>query len=234
MVPAMMGLDLVSLFVLGLLGTGHCIGMCGPLVFALPGQTGRFISHLAYQAGRIGTYTLIGCLLGGLGAGLARVFSGSESISYLTVLAQIQIAFSILAGLFLISFGLAQLGFLKEPGWMAAALPEKIPGYRKIVHTAFSEGKNANMLLVGFIMGFLPCGLSFAAFSKALASGSAAAGGLSLVAFGLGTLPGLLLIGTGASQLARRYRRQSDILSGILMLGMGVMLLVKAAGGIHL
>jgi sulfite exporter TauE/SafE len=230
MVTAMEQLDLVSLFLLGFLGTGHCVGMCGPLVFAFPGQTGHFVSHLIYHSGRIVTYTLIGFLMGGLGAGLARLFSGAESMSYLKTLAQIQVVFSLLAGVFLILFGLAQLGLIKEPGWMAVALPEKIPGYRKLTRAAFTHSGNLNMLLIGFVMGFLPCGLSFAAFSRALATASPVNGGLCLVAFGLGTLPGLLFIGTGASHIARRYRRQSDILSGILMLGMGMMLIAKAAG----
>jgi sulfite exporter TauE/SafE len=113
---------------------------------------------------------------------------------------------------------------------MAVAVPEKIPGYKKLVQATSANSGNLNMLLIGFVMGFLPCGLSFAAFSKALATASPVNGGLCLVAFGLGTLPGLLLIGTGASQIARRYRRESDILSGVLMLGMGMMLIVKAAG----
>ena len=230
MVTAMEQLDLVSLFLLGLFGTGHCVGMCGPLVFAFPGQTGRLVSHLAYHGGRLGTYTLIGFLMGGLGAGMAWLFSGAESSSYLKVLAQIQVVFSLLAGVFLILFGLAQLGLIKEPGWMAVAVPEKIPGYQTLVRAAFTNSGNLNMLLIGFFMGFLPCGLSFAAFSKALATASPLNGGLCLVAFGLGSMPGLLFVGTGASHLARRYRKQSDILSGILMLGMGMMLLAKAAG----
>jgi hypothetical protein len=230
MVTVMEQLDIVSLFLLGLFGTGHCVGMCGPLVFAFPGQTGRFVSHLLYHSGRLGTYALIGLLMGGLGAGLARLFSGAESTSYLKILAQIQVAFSLLAGAFLILFGLAQLGLIREPSWMAVAVPEKIPGYKKLVQATSAISGNLNMLLIGFVMGFLPCGLSFAAFSKALATASPVNGGLCLVAFGLGTLPGLMFIGTGASHIARRYRRQSDILSGILMLGMGIMLIVKAAG----
>ena len=232
MVPAMQNLDIVSLFLLGLLGTGHCIGMCGPLVFAFPGKSGRFVPHLAYHAGRICTYTAIGLLMGGVGAGLARILSGVGSASYLKVLSQIQVVFSILAAVFLILFGLTQLGFVREPGWLAVAIPEKLPGYRKIVQSAFSKSGNVNMLLIGLVMGFLPCGLSFAAFSRALAAGSVLMGGAFLLAFGLGTLPGLLLIGTGASQLARRFRRQSDILSGLLMIGMGLMLLMKAAKAI--
>jgi len=230
MVTAMEKLDLVSLFLLGLFGTGHCVGMCGPLVFAFPGQTGRFLSHLAYHGGRLGTYVLVGLLMGGLGAGLARIFSGAQSMSYLTVLARIQVAVSLLAGVFLILFGLAQLGLIKEPTWLFVPAPEKIPGYRKLIRTAFTNRSTRNMLLIGFVMGFLPCGLSFAAFSRALATASPVNGGFCLVAFGLGTMPGLLFVGTGASQLARRFRRQSDILSGLLMLGMGMMLLAKAAG----
>ena len=90
MVTAMEQIDLVSLFLLGLLGTGHCVGMCGPLVFAFPGQTGRFVSHLAYHGGRLGTYAMIGVVMGGLGAGLALVFAGAESTAYLKVLGWIQ------------------------------------------------------------------------------------------------------------------------------------------------
>lgn len=229
MVPAMENLDIMSLFLLGLLGTGHCIGMCGPLVFAFPGKTGRFMPHLAYHTGRIGTYTIIGLLMGGIGAGLARILSGMGSASYLQVLSRIQVGFAVLAAIFLVLFGLAQLGLLRVPGWLAVAIPEKVPGYRKIVQAAFSDSGIMHMLLIGLIMGFLPCGLSFAAFSRALATGSVFMGGTFLLAFGLGTLPGLLLIGTGASQLARRFRRQSDILSGLLMLAMGIRLLMKTA-----
>ena len=97
MVTVMEQLDIVSLFLLGLFGTGHCVGMCGPLVFALPGQTGRFVSHLVYHSGRLGIYALIGLLMGGLGAGLARLFSGAESTFYLKILAQIQVTFSLLS-----------------------------------------------------------------------------------------------------------------------------------------
>ncbi|NNL78010.1 MAG: sulfite exporter TauE/SafE family protein, partial [Desulfobacterales bacterium] len=72
----------------------------------------------------------------------------------------------------------------------------------------------------------LPCGLSFAAFSRALAASGPLEGGLFLLAFGIGTLPGLLLLGTGASAIARRYRRHFDLFSGMLMIGMAVSLMV--------
>ncbi|MDZ7581006.1 MAG: sulfite exporter TauE/SafE family protein [Deltaproteobacteria bacterium] len=84
------------------------------------------------------------------------------------------------------------------------------------------------MLFTGLLMGFLPCGLSFAAFSRALAAGGILNGFLLLAAFGIGTLPGLLLIGTGATALARRYQPQSDIIAGLLMIAMGLSLGLKA------
>ena len=76
-------------------------------------------------------------------------------------------------------------------------------------------------------MGLLPCGLSYAAFSRAIAAGAPLQGALMLAAFGIGTLPGLLLIGTGATALARRYQRQSDLVAGLLMIAMGLSLAVK-------
>jgi sulfite exporter TauE/SafE len=153
MVTSMEQLDIVSLFLLGLFGTGHCVGICGPLVFAFPRQTGRFVSNLVYHSGRLGTYALIGFLMGGLGAGLARLFSGAESTSYLKILAQIQVVFSLLAGAFLILFGLAQLGLIREPSLMAIAVPEKIPRYKKLVQATLTNSGNLNMLLIGFVMG---------------------------------------------------------------------------------
>jgi sulfite exporter TauE/SafE len=84
------------------------------------------------------------------------------------------------------------------------------------------------MFLVGLMMGLLPCGLSFAAFSRALAAGGPFSGALLVFAFALGTLPGLLLLGTGASGLARRYRKHTDILAGLLMIYMAAELALKA------
>ena len=64
-------LSLLSTFFLGLTGTGHCIGMCGPLVVAIPGQAKKFSAHFLYHGGRTLTYTLVGGIMGGLGTGVA-------------------------------------------------------------------------------------------------------------------------------------------------------------------
>jgi sulfite exporter TauE/SafE len=214
--------DLYALFLLGILGTGHCVGMCGPLVFAFPGRTGRMSAHLFYHLGRIGTYTAVGGAMGAVGLGLSQL-AGRSGLDPLAWIARLQVGFSLLAAGFLLVFGLARLEIIREPAWMSLAAPDKIPGFGRILRSA--GGRSAGgMLVLGMALGFLPCGLSFAAFARALPAGGLLPGALMTLAFGLGTLPGLLLLGTGASGLARRYRRHSDILSGMVMIAMAASL----------
>jgi sulfite exporter TauE/SafE len=220
-------LTFFSMFMLGILGTGHCIGMCGPLVIAFPARSGRFASHLYYHLGRIVTYVVVGSVMGGIGAGLAGIAAATGG-DYPAWAARIQMGVSLVAAIFLLVFGLARLGIISEPGWMAMASPDKITGYRKLLKSAFSNKGQAEMLMLGMMMGFLPCGLSFAAFSRALPSGGPIHGAAMVFAFALGTVPGLLLLGTGASGFARRYQSHSDILAGLLMIYMAAELAVKA------
>jgi uncharacterized protein len=215
----------IELFLLGLSGTGHCIGMCGPLVIAFPGQTTKPYPHLCYHTGRVFTYTTIGILMGSFGLAMTTIAS-LVGFDHLATIARIQLLFSLLAGMFLFIFGLGQLGIVKQPGWLTISSPDKIPGYRHLIRSALHKTDPARMLITGMFMGFLPCGLSFAAFSRALAASRPLEGGLLLLAFGLGTFPGLLLIGTGASVLSRRYRQHFNLLSGILMIWMAASLLI--------
>jgi sulfite exporter TauE/SafE len=216
-----------SMFMLGIFGTGHCIGMCGPLVIAFPARSGKFGSHVYYHLGRIVTYMVIGSMMGGIGAGLAEIATETGG-NYPVWIARIQIGVSFVAALFLLMFGLARLGIIREPGWMAMASPDKIPGYRKLLKSAFLNNRQVEMLLLGMMMGFLPCGLSFAAFARALPSASPIKGAAMVFAFALGTVPGLLLLGSGASGFARRYQSHLDILAGLLLIFMAAELTVKA------
>lgn len=221
-----MSSDLAALFMLGLLGTGHCIGMCGPLVVALPGQSGRFSAHLVYHAGRIATYGLIGMSMGAAGSGLIRLagwFGGDP----LVWVARTQVAISLVAGGFLLLFGLSRLGLIGEPRWMSIAAPDRIPGWRSLFSRA-GDRRLRDLFLMGLLLGGLPCGLSYAAFAKALAGAGMLSGALMTLSFGLGTLPGLLAVGAGAAVLVRRFRRQADILAGLIMLGMAAMLFIRA------
>ncbi len=219
--------DTIALFMLGLLGTGHCIGMCGPLVVVLPGQTGRFSAHLAYHAGRLITYGFIGALMGAAGSGLVHLASavGGNPMVWIT---RVQVGISLLAGLFLLFFGLSRLGFVTEPRWLAIAVPKHMPGWRRLISRTADQRSNLDLFLMGLILGGLPCGLSYAAFTKALSVAQIPAGALTTLIFGLGTLPGLLAVGAGAAVFLIRFRKQADIFAGLIMIGMAATLLVKA------
>jgi hypothetical protein len=216
--------DLAGMFMLGLLGTGHCVGMCGPLIFAFPGRTGRFMPHVWYHLGRVTTYTAVGCFLGGMGATLA-VLTGMNTPANVATL---QVGLRLMGAALLAGLGLVRLGWVKEPRWFDQLSPERIPGFKRALDGTSNSGRLTVFFTQGLLLGFLPCGLSYGAFAQALSTACAADGTLLLLAFALGTAPGLLLLGTGVAAIVRRYRRQSDIIAGILMLIMAAKLTAKA------
>jgi sulfite exporter TauE/SafE len=225
-VPLGADYNAMAMFLLGLAGTGHCLGMCGPLVVAVPGQVGLWCAHPVYHAGRLVTYTLTGACLGGIGGGLTHLASAGTG-PVLIWTARLQVAVSALAALVLLLLGLHRMGFLREPPWLAAATPQKIPGVGSVLMRAMHHRSIPAVFLLGLMLGLLPCGLSYAAFARTLASGAMLTGAQWALAFGLGTLPGLLVLGTGAGAFLRHYRRQSEMVAGLLMIGMAVSLAVE-------
>ncbi|HPF36022.1 sulfite exporter TauE/SafE family protein [bacterium] len=199
--------DLGAMTLLGLLGAGHCLGMCGPLVAAFPARLGGLPPHLWYHLGRVTTYTLVGALLGAVGGTLGGV-------------ARLQVLMGGVAAVVLLLFGLSRIGLVREPRLMLSASPAAIPGFDAVRRAAAS--RPLGMLPLGLVMGLLPCGLSYAAFARALAADGFVAGGLLVAAFGAGTLPVLLLAGTAGAAAYRRHRALSEVLSGVLMIGMAV------------
>jgi len=213
----MLETSLFALFVVGLLGGGHCLGMCGGLVTAftlqLPTGVRRAPFLLGYNVGRIGSYALIGALLGGLsGAGLT-----------LLATRPFQWALYFIANLMLIGMGLYLAGMssavtrieaLGRPLWrvlqprLARLLPVRSP---------------AQSIAVGALWGWLPCGLVYSASLSALAAANAAGGAMTMLAFGLGTLPNLLLMGAFADRLrAQMQKRPVRLLTGLAVTAIGL------------
>ena len=221
-------IDAAALFMLGFWGTGHCIGMCGPLVVAIPGQAGRFSAHLAYHAGRLSSYAIIGGVMGAIGSGIIRIATVYTE-NPLTWMRGMQLALSAAAGLFLFYFGLCRLGFFNEPVWLTIASPNRIPGWRRVFNRTSTRRGHPDLYVMGFLLGGLPCGLSYAAFAQALSSASIGNGALISFSFGLGTLPGMLAAGAGAGIFLKRFRRQADLLAGLIMIGMAANLLIRLA-----
>jgi sulfite exporter TauE/SafE len=196
-----MELTLPAAFLVGLLGGVHCVGMCSGIVGGLTGSLapairaskGRFLlALLAYNSGRIGSYTLAGLLLGLLG----------QQVSAFGVLAAWPVG-RILAGLFMILFGLYLAGW-----WQALRVLEKAgagvwrhiePFGRRFIPV---RGP-VQACMLGAIWGWLPCGMVYAVLAMALASSSVLYGGLIMLAFGLGTLPLMVAMGYTFGSLIR-------------------------------
>jgi len=209
----------LTLFLVGLLGGTHCAGMCGGIVGALAvgTPTGRpaVTIHLAYNAGRIASYGIAGLLAGAVGQA-----AGS--------LLPLQRGLYLFASLMLIAMGAYLLGatrvlaLAERTGNRLWALVQ--PATRRFMPV---RGP-AQAFPLGMLWGWLPCGLVYSALTTALASTSATQGALLMLAFGLGTLPNLLLAGL----LLARFRRFAQAavtrnVAGLLVLGFGLYGLLK-------
>ncbi len=204
----------LPLFLLGLLGGTHCIGMCGGIVGALSmGGATRFSLHLAYNLGRIISYVLAGGVAGALG-GASLALSDQLPV---------RIILFLLANLMLVALGLYLMGVTR-----ALALTERF-GHRlwrrlQPLTKRFLPARSlAQAFPLGLLWGWLPCGLVYSALVTALTSGSMLHGAGVMLAFGLGTLPNLLLAGLLAMRLkdyaAKPVLRMA---AGLLVLGYGL------------
>ena len=188
---------LTAVFLVGLLGGGHCLGMCGGIVTALtvhlPRERPRWSLHLAYHAGRITTYALAGALAGGLGG--AALLLGS--------VVPVQVTLYVVAQLMLVALGLYLLGVSRylDPFERAGrTLWGRIQPPASRLFPVRTAGRG---YAVGMLWGLLPCGLVYSVLVTALVSGSPENGALVMLAFGAGTLPSLLLAGAVFPALAR-------------------------------
>ena len=200
---------LLSALILGLLGGGHCIGMCGGLMgaltLAIPAEQRqrRLQLLLAYNLGRITSYGMAGLLLGAAGWALAN----SPAAAVLRVI----------AGLLLIVMG------LYLAGWWSGLTRIEAAGrllWRRIQPLArgLLPVRNApRALLLGALWGWLPCGLVYSTLLWAASQGDALDSALLMLAFGLGTLPVLLATGLAAERLTALLRRQGVRIAGGLL-----------------
>ena len=213
----MLELSLTAAFLVGLLGGGHCVGMCGGIVGAvtmtLPGSKPKWPFLLSYNLGRIGSYTLAGVVAGGIGA----------SSFFLEQVLPIEKMLYALASLMLVLLGLYLAGIWRVLTRLEAVggkLWQHIQPYSRRLLPARTI---AQSLLLGTLWGWLPCGLVYSVLVAAIATANPLQGGLLMLAFGLGTLPTLLAMGMAAVRLKSLlqnpwFRR----LSGLAIAGFGL------------
>ncbi|MDL2716668.1 MAG: sulfite exporter TauE/SafE family protein [Acidobacteriota bacterium] len=223
---------LATAFLIGLAGGVHCVAMCGGIVSALNLRTGPLPSHadgsfaaftrqLGYSLGRVTSYALAGALAGGAG-GMGLLFQ--NVLPAQVVLLVVANGLIVLLGLYLAGIGTAVLSLERAGSFVFATL--KRLGARL---TPASTGARA--VGVGLAWGFLPCGLVYSVLAMALVSGSAPRGAAVMAAFGLGTLPNLLVAGALVHRLQSFMRvPRTRLLAGLAVVVLGLVGLARIPG----
>ena len=204
----------LALFLVGLLGGTHCVGMCGGIVGALSmGAPARWSMHLAYNGGRILSYSAAGAIAGALGAASMGLEGQVPT----------RLILYFVANLMLVALGLYLLGVTRALAFTERAGQALWRHLQPLTRRFLPARSIAQAFPLGLLWGWLPCGLVYSALASSLTAGSAGRGGLMMLAFGLGTLPNLLLAGIVLARLNEFVRRPVvRTLSGLLVLGFGL------------
>jgi sulfite exporter TauE/SafE len=203
-------------FLVGLFGSLHCIGMCGPIAIALPFKGQSRIEYLSsrilYNTGRIITYSFIGAIIGLAGQGLS--------------LAGAQRWVSIGSGILLILIVI-----------LPAAITDKIPILKPAYQfTAFLKAKFGllfsrasvgSTFMIGILNGFLPCGLVYVALAGALASGSLANGMIYMAVFGIGTFPVMFAVSYFGKFIGIGVRQKFNRIIPVLIIALGILFILR-------
>lgn len=247
----MNGLPLLPALLIGLAGSAHCVGMCGGIIsafgiarktptptatlrsFPVPVTTvaprsaahaagGNLTRTLVYNSGRIASYATAGAIAGGLAGGIATLVD-------LHVVRQILYW---AANGMLVALGLYLMGL-----WSGVARIEIIGKHlwsrlQPLLSTLLPLDTAPRLFFAGVLWGWLPCGMVYSMLLTAMLAGSASGAALQMAAFGVGTLPATLLIGFLGSRFAdSRHQNTFRLIAGLLVLGFGLLGLLRAAQG---
>ncbi|MBA2352283.1 MAG: sulfite exporter TauE/SafE family protein [Burkholderiales bacterium] len=196
----------VLIFLAGIAGSMHCVGMCGGFVCAMKpdprGTAATARRHLIYNSGRVTTYVFLGAVVGFAGASLVAHDGGDTTAS------AAQRLLALVSGALMVFIGLQFLGAFKTRvlsgaggRWLANALRDLLNSPSNLAPLAF-----------GVLNGFLPCPLVYAFAAQAAASGGPDSGAAIMLAFGLGTFPAMLAMG-GAGVWLRSARSRAPQLA---------------------
>lgn len=244
----MSAIHLLPVFLIGLLGSVHCVGMCGGIVSAFssaPADAARphfpvrvtgiapgigfadvvegGTRALAYNTGRIGSYAIAGAIAGGA-TDAALTFSG---------LSALQVGGYWLANLMLVALGLYLIGAWHGLTHLEAAGQALWRRLRPLTTHLLPLDRWWKLLALGGLWGWLPCGMVYSVLVTATFSGSAASGAAVMLAFGLGTLPILFTLGLFGNQVRIwSGRRGIRLVGGLVVLVFGAAGLARGAGGL--
>ena len=209
-------MDIITPLTIGLIGSFHCIGMCGPIVVALPlkkhNLTSKITGTILYNSGRVITYSLLGILFGMLGRGIK--------------MAGFQQWTSILLGVTMVVTILYPYFFREK-----ITISSLFSGFagRLVVRLKklFTDRSYFSLLMIGILNGLLPCGLVYVAIAGAINTGDVFTGTLFMTFFGIGTIP-LLMIATLASDaIGQRIRSKMQKVVPYFVFLLGVLFILR-------
>ncbi len=222
-----MTVDFIAVFVIGFFGGfSHCVGMCGGFVFTYSVkitekesslQSPRWkmvLPHLMYNSGRLLTYTFLGEIFGFLGG----------SIGFIMSVRNFQGGLQLFAGIFMLILGFELAGFLPVTS------KDYFPGlntFKKLVNNLFNRVNRRNVFGLGLVLGLVPCGLVYAAGAMAAATESIVGGMLTMLVFGLGTFPAMVLIGLASNLISQKLRSRLYKISSMLIMIMGIFAILR-------
>lgn len=210
---------LVLAFTLGLFGSLHCVGMCGPIALLIPLQRQRkglrYLQLGAYFIGKTLTYALMGLLFGLVGEGV--------------FIAEYQQEFSIFAGLLMILMGLFSLLHLRVKG-LGNPLLKGFSLLKNALGKQLSKKTVTSSLSIGFLNGFLPCGLVYTALFGALAMGNWWGSMTYMTVFGVGTIPLMLLLILLGDFLPLALRRRLNQWLPLVVILVGILFILRGLG----
>jgi uncharacterized protein len=209
-------LEFASALMLGLVGSLHCAGMCGPIAIALPLSNqswfARISGGLLYNFGRTITYGIMGAVFGLAGLGLA--------------MGGLQQWVSIIIGIIMILAVLVPR--LGAAGKKLAGFTDSFTGgIKKPFIRLFRQRTYGSLFIIGILNGFLPCGLVYIALAGAIVTSHAYEGALYMVLFGIGTIPMLLAISLAGNILSRNIRQKLTRVIPIFIVLLGILFILR-------
>ena len=212
----MIWLFLLSALVLGLMGSFHCAGMCGPIAIALPlhGNTvpQKIFGGTLYNVGRTITYGIMGAIFGLLGQGI-------QMIGFQQKVSVIMGAIMIISVLFPALF---KNQYRMDKSWFSL-----VGKLKKTIGKIFSIRSFSSLFFIGMLNGLFPCGLVYMAIAGAIGTGGVAEGSLYMILFGLGTIPMLLAISLAGNVMSHAVRKKINKLIPVLVVVVGILFILR-------
>ncbi|WP_435138979.1 sulfite exporter TauE/SafE family protein [Formosa sp. A9] len=209
----------ISAFIFGLLGSLHCIGMCGPIALLLPvnqsSSTKKFVQIFIYHFGRLLAYAMIGCVFGILGKGL-YIFGLQQKLSIIIGICLIVIV--------LIPYKTFNKYNASKPIYKVLSRVKSAMG------KALQKKTPDTFLTIGFLNGFLPCGLVYIAVLSSIATAAPLKGSLYMMLFGLGTIPLMTAAVYLGNRLSAFAKQRVQKLIPVFVIIIAVFFIVRGLG----